>query len=62
MTSSNLAYLGTRLGAVYDTFNKGAHSEVFTRDEAEMYIIYGYLLVRDILSLVEEAESSKRIT
>lgn len=62
MTSSNLAYLGTRLDAVYDTFNKGAHSEVFTRDEAEMYIIYGYLLVRDILSLVEEAESSKRIT
>ena len=62
MTCANLEYLGNRLDAVYDTFNKGAHSEVFTRDEAEMYIIYGYLLVRDILSLVEEAESSKRIT
>ncbi|MFC3861788.1 hypothetical protein ACFOPQ_13555 [Deinococcus antarcticus] len=50
---SHLKYIGERLDAVYNAANKGSHETITDREEAERYVIYTYLIVGDILTLVE---------
>ena len=50
LVGSHLGFLGDRLDAVFGAAQKGSHSSV-TRDEANRYVIYTYMLVADLLSL-----------
>lgn len=51
IVGSNLKFLGDRLDAIYSAVSKGSHSKIKTREEAERYIIYTYLLLGDLLWL-----------
>ena len=50
VVGSHLDYIGDRIDAIYQASIKGSHAKV-SRDEAERYVIYSYLLLGDILSL-----------
>ena len=49
---ADLASIGERIDAIYNASNKGTHVEV-QKDEASRYIIHTYLLISDIISLIE---------
>jgi len=48
---TNLAFMGDRLDSIFSATQKGSHKEICTREEAERYVIYSYLLLGDILTL-----------
>jgi len=50
IVGSHLSYIGDRLNVIYKASTKGSHEKV-TKEEAERYVIYTYLLLGDILSL-----------
>ena len=50
LVGSSLEYMRDRLQAVFQAAQKGSHASV-TKEEADRYVIYTYLLVGDILSL-----------
>lgn len=50
IVGSHLDYLGNRLDAVFHAAQKGSHAEV-TREEADRYVLYTYMVVGDLLSL-----------
>lgn len=50
LTGSNLAYIGDRLDSVFQAAQKGSHGNV-SKEEADRYVVYTYLLAGDILSL-----------
>lgn len=52
---SHLSFLGDRLDAISAAASKGTHAEV-ERGEANRYVVYAYLLVGDILSLLPDSE------
>ncbi|CAI3936585.1 DNA uptake protein ComE or related DNA-binding protein (ComEA) (PDB:2DUY) [Commensalibacter communis] len=56
IVGSNISYLGERLDAIYNAMNKGTHDIITSKDEADRYVIYTYLMVGDILSLMKENE------
>jgi len=45
---STLEHIGNRIDSVYNASTKGTHAKV-TKEEAERYVIYTYLLIGDIL-------------
>ena len=51
VVGSNLAFMGDRLDSIFSATQKGSHKEICTREEAERYVIYSYLLLGDILTL-----------
>ena len=51
---SQLGFLGDRLDALVDAANKGTHSTIITKEEADRYVVYTYLAVGDILSLISQ--------
>lgn len=51
IVGSNLAYLGNRLDSAFKASQKGSHSDIVSREEADRYVMYTYLLIGDILSL-----------
>lgn len=51
IVGSTLGYIGGRLDSVFKAAQKGSHSEISNRDEAERYVIYTYMTVGDILTL-----------
>lgn len=51
LVGSHLALLGDRLDAVFRAAQKGSHSNITDRTEADRYVVYTYLLVGDLLSL-----------
>mgnify|MGYP001051991965 CR=1 FL=1 len=53
LIGSHLSYLGDRLDSVFKASQKGSHSTV-TKEEADRYVLYTYLLVGDVLSLISE--------
>lgn len=55
LVGSHLSFLGDRLDSILKASQKGSHATV-TRDEANRYVVYTYMLVGDILSLCTEAE------
>ncbi len=50
IVGSHLDYIGDRIDALYRASSKGTHHKV-SREEAESYIIYTYLLLGDVLKL-----------
>lgn len=50
IVGSNIAYIGDRLDAIFQSAQKGSHSAV-SRYEAERYVVYTFLALGDILSL-----------
>lgn len=52
IVGSHIAYLGQRVDAVVEATNKGSHENIVSREEADRYVVYAYLLVGDILTLV----------
>jgi len=57
IVGSHISFLGDRLDAVFRAAQKGSHASV-TRDEANRYVIYTYMLVADLLSLHSVAAGS----
>jgi hypothetical protein len=51
LVGSHLGFLGDRLDAIFRSAQKGSHSVITTKEEADRYMIYTYLIVGDILSL-----------
>jgi len=51
IVGSNTSYIGERLDSVFRAAQKGSHATV-TRDEADRYVVYTYLVVGDVLSLL----------
>lgn len=55
IVGSGLNFIGDRLNAVFHAAQKGSHSTILDRLEADRYVIYTYMLVGDILSLSTSA-------
>jgi hypothetical protein len=51
IVGSHLSFLGDRLDSVFQAAQKGSHDVIVTRDEADRYVVYTYLVVGDVLSL-----------
>lgn len=56
LVGANLTFLGDRLDSINSAANKGTHARV-TKEEADRYVIYSFLLVGDILSLLAPEET-----
>ncbi len=52
IVGSHLDFIGHRIDAVHKASTKGSHADV-TQHEAERYVLYTYLLIGDILELVD---------
>jgi hypothetical protein len=55
IVGSNLEFLIDRLDAVFRAAQKGSHDVIVSRDEADRYVVYTYLVVGDILSLARSS-------
>lgn len=55
VVGSDLSSIGNRLDAINDAVCKGTHAEI-SKGEASRYIIHTYLLISDIVSLVDNTE------
>lgn len=51
IVGSHLSYLGNRIDSIFKATQKGSHKEITTRQEADRYVIYTYLLIGDIIQL-----------
>ena len=51
IVGSHLGFLGDRLDSVFQAAQKGSHDTIVTKEEADRYVVYTYLVVGDILSL-----------
>lgn len=51
IVGSNLEFIGNRLDAIFRAAQKGSHTTIQNRQEADRYVIYTYLIVGDIVSL-----------
>ena len=52
IVGSHLRFLGDRLNSVFRAAQKGSHSTIVSREEADRYVVYTYLLVGDVLTLL----------
>jgi hypothetical protein len=53
LVGSHLGFLGDRLDSVFHAAQKGSHDVIVSREEADRYVVYTYLIVGDILSLMK---------
>ena len=51
IVGSNLKFIGERLDAVFQAAQKGSHSQIIERTEADRYVVNTYMIVGDILTL-----------
>jgi serine/threonine protein kinase len=51
IVGSQISFMGDRLDAIFKAAQKGSHSVITSREEADRYVVYTYMLVSDILSL-----------
>ncbi|MEH4622943.1 hypothetical protein PO369_04995 [Phytobacter diazotrophicus] len=58
IVGSNLGFLGDRLDAVFKAAQKGSHDNISSHKEADRYVIYTYLIIGDVLSLVGDKENT----
>jgi len=52
IVGSHLHFMGDRLDSIVEASHKGTHHTITTKEEADRYVIYTYLIVGDILSLL----------
>lgn len=55
---SHLSFLGDRLDAIFHAAQKGSHSVIPSREEADRYVVYTYMIVGDLLRLIEEPKTT----
>lgn len=60
IVGSHMKYLGERLDAIFQAAQKGSHDIIATREEADRYVIYTYLVIGDILSLRDEIQETQQ--
>lgn len=60
IVGSHMKFLGERLDAIFQAAQKGSHSEIVTRSEADRYVVYTYMVVGDLMSLKLDVE--KKLT
>lgn len=53
IVGSHLSFLGDRLDSVFKAAQKGSHDVIVSREEADRYVVYTYLIVGDVLSLLK---------
>jgi hypothetical protein len=53
IVGSHLSFLSDRLDSVFQATQKGSHNMIVSREEADRYVIYTYLIVGDVLSLTK---------
>ncbi len=51
LVGSHLGFIGDRLDSIFRAAQKGSHS-IVTKEEADRYVVYTYLVTGDILSLL----------
>ena len=51
LVGSQLGFMGDRLDSVFKAAQKGSHDKIVSREEADRYVVYTYMIVGDILSL-----------
>ncbi len=51
IVGSHLYFIGDRLDSVFQAAQKGSHANIVTKEEADRYVVYTYLVVGDLLSL-----------
>ena len=61
LVGSHLGYLGDRLDAVFQAAQKGSHASV-SREEANRYVVYTYMIVGDLLGLATEEQGDSAAT
>ncbi|MDD5502985.1 MAG: hypothetical protein PHH26_05950 [Candidatus Thermoplasmatota archaeon] len=54
IVGSHLDFIGDRLQSVSDSAQKGSHDTIVNKEEADRCVVFTYLLVGDILSLIDE--------
>ena len=52
IVGSHLRFVGDRLDAVFSAAQKGSHQTILRREEADRFVVYTYLIVGDVLSLL----------
>jgi len=52
LVGSNLGFIGDRLDSVFQAAQKGSHATIHDRSEADRYVIYTYMIIGDIIGLV----------
>jgi hypothetical protein len=55
IVGSHLSFIGERLDSIVEAAQKGTHDIIVSPQEADRYVIYTYMVVGDILSLLEDA-------
>ena len=56
IVGSHIRFLGERLDAVFQAAQKGSHADIVTREEADRYVVYTYMIVGDLMSLKLDVE------
>ena len=51
LVGSHLDFVGNRLDSIYRAANKGSHTDITSREEADRCVVYTYMIVGDIISL-----------
>jgi hypothetical protein len=54
IVGSHLSFIGERLDSIVQAAQKGTHDEIVSPQEADRYVIYTYMVMGDILSLLED--------
>lgn len=50
IVGSHISFFGHRLDSIVEAANKGSHDLIVSREEADRYVVYTYLLIGDVLS------------
>jgi len=58
VVGSHLSFLGDRLDSLFRAAQKGSHTTIVDKREADRYVVYTYLLLGDVLSLLEPASGN----
>jgi hypothetical protein len=53
IVGSHTSFIGDRLDSIFKAAQKGSHDNIVSREEADRYVVYTYLIIGDILSLVK---------
>jgi len=53
LVGSNLRFIEDRLKNVFRATQKGSHTTIVSKEEADRYVVYTYLIIGDIISLKE---------
>ena len=53
VVGSQLTYIKDRLESLLSASHKGTHTTIVSKDDANRIVVYTYLLIGDILSLVK---------